>query len=1106
MPNVRDTEDQQSGTEENIYNVKLPALFFINQRVHQTSIQQLIFPSYDIQAKVEAYNRGRTKGIKIIPLESDLEPILVKKNSNSTGEFIKVIQKAVNDLDPNKIIDLSSAKWIKHPKLPATIPSTVTDFQDQINKVLDSWFRNFSFNESNTAKSLKGLRSPQIGAVHAIHAHWSVTNDTATIVMPTGTGKTETMIATLISKPCYPVLIVVPTDALRTQIANKFLTLGMLKELEVIKDSTMYPIVGILKHKPRSIQEVDDLFQKCNVVITTMQIAGQCSEDIQKQIASHCKYLFIDEAHHTGAHTWKEFKKNFLTNSILQFTATPFRNDGKMIEGKIIFEFPLKSAQEQGYFEPITYSPVFEWDPLKIDIAIAEKAVQQLKDDRNKGLDHILMARVDNVDRAREIFKLYEQYEEFNPVQIHTGIVSKKDRDEIRKKIISKESRIVVCVDMLGEGFDLPELKVAAFHDVKKSLPATLQLVGRFTRTRSDLGSPTFIANAADPEVSGELKKLYAQNSDWNELLSQSSAKVTQEQINFWEFLEGFDKFPNEIPLQNIRPAMSTVVFKTNCENWNPENWREGFKGIKLDRVNYDINFQQNTLVIITARKKPIDWAPIKDIYSWEWELFIVIWDKDQQLLFVNSSSNQGYFTSLAKAVAGETSLIREIPIFRCFSGINRLKLQNVGLIELLGRYIRYIMRSGSDVELGMTDAQTRTVKKANMFGIGFENGEKTSIGCSYKGRIWSRKVTNIESLSRWCKNLGTKILDESINPDEVLKGTLIAKFIDERPNKFPVFIDWPELMYNEPESYYEIVIDDTQVIPLYEADIKLKDPSETGNLSFEIVSDTSSVEIALMYLNADGNHDYRFSVVGNHKAEIKHRGSTTSISEFFYENTPRIWFVDGSVLEGNSYTELNSTHPPYASDKIEVWDWTDVDIKKESQGVAKEQDSIQYKVIRELKTKDYGVIFDDDGAGEIGDVVAIRDEESGITIDIYHCKFSKELQPGGRIDDLYVVCGQAQKSVSWLEKTDDLLKHLQRRDSKRQSSEGSSRFEVGDTNLISTYINKLTSYPVNVRIFIVQPGLSKAAASTAQLHLLSVTESYLMDTYKLPLTIIASE
>ncbi len=46
---------------------------------------------------------------------------------------------------------------------------------------------------------------------------------------------------------------------------------------------------------------------------------------------------------------------------------------------------------------------------------------------------------------------------------------------------------------------------------------------------------------------------------------------------------------------------------------------------------------------------------------------------------------------------------------------------------------------------------------------------------------------------------------------------------------------------------------------------------------------------------------------------------------------------------------------------------------------------------------------------------------------------------------------------------------------------------------------------PIDVRVFIVQPGLSKVKASREQLELLSVTENHLMETYQLPFGVIAS-
>ncbi|KAK0332130.1 hypothetical protein LTR94_026134 [Friedmanniomyces endolithicus] len=57
----------------------------------------------------------------------------------------------------------------------------------------------------------EGLRPPQIGALHAIGAHWSLSDQPGTIVMPTGTGKTETMLSTLAAYDKDRVLVISPS-------------------------------------------------------------------------------------------------------------------------------------------------------------------------------------------------------------------------------------------------------------------------------------------------------------------------------------------------------------------------------------------------------------------------------------------------------------------------------------------------------------------------------------------------------------------------------------------------------------------------------------------------------------------------------------------------------------------------------------------------------------------------------------------------------------------------------------------------------------------------------------------------------------------------------
>ncbi|MFC1911963.1 hypothetical protein ACFLXG_02245 [Chloroflexota bacterium] len=631
---------------------------------------------------------------------------------------------------------------------------------------------------------------------------------------------------------------------------------------------------------------------------------------------------------------------------------------------------------------------------------------------------------------------------------------------------------------------------------------------GRFTRSKPDLGEATFIANIADVAVQEELTKLYSRDADWNALLRQTSQGVVQEQISLQKFIDGFKNFPEEIPLQNIRPAMSTVIYKTKCKSWVPQDFQKGIQGIEsLERIHHDINNERDILVIVTAKKVPIDWAQFEEIFNWDWELYVLFWDKDQELLFIHSSSNAGYYKRLAEAVAGEVELIKGPPVFRCLSGINRLKLQNVGLIEQLGRLIRYTMRAGSDVEPGLTSAQMRNVVKSNIFGMGYEDGSKTSVGCSYKGRIWSRRVTNLDALTRWCSFIGTKILDNTIDADEVLRGTLVPATVSERPTKMPIGIEWPDDVYKEPETTYTFIIDKDIEFPLHNTDIRLVDPSESGELRFEICSDATSVEFVLSLFEENDIQDYRITTTRGINVLVRHGANALplKLEDFFYENPPLIWFADGSSLEGNSLTELKTKYGPYQREKILCWDWTGTNLRKESQGITKESDSIQYQVIRELIKDDYNIVFDDDGSGEVADVVTIRDEEKSISVGFYHCKFSQKDVPGSRIEDLYAVCGQAQKSIRWIEKPMDLFSHLLRREPKREKGQEASRFEKGNWDNLFKIKEMSRTLPVSLKIFIVQPGLSKAEATESQQELLSVTENYLMETYKLSFGVIAS-
>jgi superfamily II DNA or RNA helicase len=94
-----------------------------------------------------------------------------------------------------------------------------------------------------------------------------------------------------------------------------------------------------------------------------------------------------------------------------------------------------------------------------------------------------------------------------------------------------KELDGIICVDMLGEGFDFPNLKIAAVHDPHKSLANTLQFIGRFARTNAkNIDIAKFIA-MNDEELIIENKALYKSDAVWQEIIIDlSENKISREE------------------------------------------------------------------------------------------------------------------------------------------------------------------------------------------------------------------------------------------------------------------------------------------------------------------------------------------------------------------------------------------------------------------------------------------------------------------------------------------------------------------------------------------------------------------------------------------------
>lgn len=993
--------------------------------------------------------------------------------------------------------------WLRHPFLTEKDNKSITQ----------SWNGVFVYKKEDPANNVLGLRPPQIGAIHSVMAHLENADDNGIVVLPTGTGKTETMISVLVSNQCPKVLVSVPSVSLRTQISQSFKKLGILRELGVIPEDTINPIVGVINSKFKTVKEYEEFVGKCNVVITTMQILSKLPEVICQKFGEDFSHYFVDEAHHSEAPSWRKFIETFPRHKVFLFTATPFRNDNKKIKGKIIFNFSLRKAQEQGYYKKINFIPIREYDTKEADKIIAKRAVEILKQDRKNGLDHILMARCKSKIRAEEIYEYYKEYQEFSPVVVYTG---KPNLNQIIEDIKKHKHQIIICVDMLGEGFDLPELKLAAIHDERQSIPVMLQFIGRFTRTSgANIGDATFITNTAYPPIKTELNNLYNLGSDWNVLLPSFSDGITQRQIEFNELLDGFQSIDeSQVPFHSINPAMSAVVFNNKGNTWNPNAWRKGITSIDdYDHQFSDVNESEKLLIIVLGKQSEVDWVSYEEAKNLSWDMIAIYWDYregDRNLIFVNSTFKNFKIKKLLNEIFGlELLQFEGEDVFRVLDGLKRYTVYNFGGRIGTGRDISFQSFFGKNVEDGLHQLEQNKLEKNNVFGVGYREGESVSMGCSQKGKIWSYLRGNLKDLMHWCQDIGTKLLDDTIDTNTILSHTIKAKPITKRPpDKVPVFVDWHPTMYSFSEGKYVFTDEDSgKAVDLSgcELEVVINEPNE--NLSFKWKSEFGEAVFELVlseYIDEEGNPRarYNYNQVSGLPISISYGQKNLTLEEFFQEDSPIIYFHDTSYLYKSSYRVPKDPIPEFNSDSFIELDWSDIDTSKESMGFNPiEENSVQYHFIEHIKDK-YGLIYNDDNSGEMADIVAIKLGDENITIDLFHLKYAKGATTSSRIDNFYEVCGQAQKSLKW--------KHCERRilfDHLFKRLKNKQRIIKGDEDLLESIQNKaLWDMELLFNIAIVQPGLSKDKVTDDINILLSNTSYFLKATGNINLSVYISK
>lgn len=964
-------------------------------------------------------------------------------------------------------------------------------------KVLTSFDGAIGFTAHDRPKS---LRRPQIAALHSIVGYqFSGLAEPGIVVMPTGTGKTETMLAWLVAQCPAKVLVIVPSVALRDQLARKFETLGILQQEGIVGPQALRPCVGKLERRFANEDEARAFVAACNVVIATPSVIHANDTIVREAFYAEFTHLLVDEAHHAPATTWTEIIRAFAGRPTLLFTATPFRRDGRTLPGRVIFRFPLREAQKAGYFSTIAFTAVLDLDDD--DESLAQAALERLRADLAAGHQHILLARVRTKSRADEVHALYSRLApEFMPCVLYDGLPAGRRKDALTA-IRGQTSRVIVCVDMLGEGFDLPTLKIGAFHDSHKSLSPMIQLIGRLARTASPvpIGTASVFVRQDPKEALSPLRFLLREDPDWDKVLSDVTERATERADEISAFEASFNDTPADVPVGLLEPKMSAIAFGTSAIEWNPLAAHSVYgEAILDDIISTSADNRIAWFVIETVDN--LRWGDVPSLRATNFTLIIMYFDQARGLLYIHGSDTTRKYDDLAKAVLGhDPAPINGYDTFRVFAKLDRLIPTNIGLLDARDRDKRFSMHVGSDVETALTEAERTHKANTHVATKAIEKGDRVTIAASLSGRFWSmRSAPNLADWCRWCEEQGTKLGDSSVDIHSLFRDMIIPVDVKERPPHPLLAIEWPWELYTGNGTSFKVGHDGSAVL-LTDAEFRVDDYANSGPLRFSVVTPTWEIPYEADF----GPTGLHYRPAGITDAEVEdRRGVGTPLSTWLNNHKPTLFLSGDRMITGDDrLLEPRTEVAPYPRDDFRHLDWVanGVDIQIESQGLQRRQDSIQAFMVKHLKqTQTFDILIDDDRSGEAADLVGIRVDRGDLLVTLIHCKYSSAATPGGRLADLYEVCGQAMRGARWRDNgAMPLLEHLDRRVQAYARRTGGTAFEVGDRTVLFRVRQQAPQLFPRITTVVVQPGLSIAAVTDEQLRLISGAASYVQSVTK---------
>lgn len=616
----------------------------------------------------------------------------------------------------------------------------------------------------------KGLYKNQIGAIGAALAHFSTKNEPALITMPTGTGKTAVMVVLSYVMSANKILIITPSQLVREQIVETFRKPQILIEKGILSR----------KHLPRVYELTTTITDKSlwDKILKNYDVIVGIPKTLNKIIKSEntinrdvFDLLFVDEAHHSRANSWANILSYFSKTKQILLTATPFRRDNKNIKARLIYHYSLKQAFEDKLFSKIIFTPVNTNLFASADdknIAIAKKAESVYNSRAHH--DHRIIIRTDRKTDAEKLFEIYQNHTQLKLALIHSDLGRSTIKSRI-KDLTNGQIDGVICVDMMGEGYDYPALKIAAVHIPHKSLAITLQFIGRISRTNIIEGNVATVI-AGEHEFKIDSHKLYKEDTkDWSIILPdlhKSKIQKTEDEQEFFDSFEDATQTSENTSIDyeeamsldddDLNPFFHAKVYKilrplsSTEENIIIDIYKTidftGTEYLKNPVIrHHHISEQYEVAVYIISELRKPDWyvkdERLQDIKN---ELFIIYYNRQNSMLFICATIKENeLYEHIASQYLEPGAIYDMIPmphLKRVMAGWSDPKIYNIGMKsrKTRGNGESYKLIMGSLAQTGVLPSDKYGYTRGHSFGGGFDSilQKDVLLGISTSSKVWS--------------------------------------------------------------------------------------------------------------------------------------------------------------------------------------------------------------------------------------------------------------------------------------------------------------------------------------------------------------------------------